>query len=126
MARAWSSFRIMDLMGKPKFISCVDLIPSYSSDDDRHLSIFEVYPQSEIPLITLIANVQYASDEEYPLHLLSDTLISCSNVRVLSEDRIIFRIWNYRTNYATCFSVSVDLGPIHVFFVLLKDVEVSF
>ena len=56
----------------------------YSS---KHLSIFEIYPQSEIPQLTQIANFSWSPDEE-PLQLLSETLI-CLHFQ---EDRMFFRI----------------------------------
>ena len=100
----------------------VYLIPSFSPD---HLSIFEIYPQSEKPQLTQIAHLDWFSFEEDPPNLLPDTLIC----HALYEDRIVFRIVNYRTNYSTSFPADIDTeknGPIEVIFVSFQDVEISF
>ena len=117
MARAWLSFRVL---GKLAFITGVYLIPSFSSD---HLSIFEIYPQSEIPLLTQIAHLDWSSSQEDLAHLLPDTVIC----RVFHEDRIVFRVVDYRTNYSTCFSADVNESDnVEVFFCSFQDIEVSF
>ena len=86
------------LIGKLEFISFmyVYLIPSFSDDA---LSIFEIYPKSERPLLTEIAHI---ASEEQPAHLLPDTVVC----RDIHDDRIVFRIVNYRTNYSTRFSAA--------------------
>ena len=94
------------------------LIPFVSFD---HLSIFEIYPESEIPLLTEIAKLDWFSSEEDPIHLLPDILI----FRVFHVDRIVFRVVNYRTSYSTWFSADVDVKinskyDVEVFFVLSK------
>jgi hypothetical protein len=100
----------------------VYLIPSFSL---KHLSIYEIYPQSEIPLLTEIAHLDwFDSRSEEPAHLLPDTLI----YRVIHQNRIVFRVVNYRTNYSACFSADVDvkkMGFVRVFFVLLKMLKVA-
>ena len=67
--------------------------------------IYEIYPQSELPLLTQIAHLEWTIGKENPAHLLSDKLI----FRDFLDDRIVFRFWDYRANYSTCFSVSADL-----------------
>jgi hypothetical protein len=118
MARAWSSFR---LTGKLEFIF---LIP-FSSD---HLSIFEIYPQSEIPLLTQIAHLDWPDSEE-AVHLLPDSVIC----HVFYENRIVFRVVDFRTNYSTSFSADVDVKMIgsnlnynvEVFFILLMTLKLA-
>ena len=113
MAKAWSSFRIIC---KLELISWVYLIPSFSPD---HLSIFEIYPQSEKPQLTQIAHLDWFSFEEDSPNLLPDTLI----YHAFHEHRIVFRIVNYRTNYSTSFPADIDakkIGPIEVIFILFK------
>jgi hypothetical protein len=128
MARAWSSLRII---GKLEFISWVYLIPSFSSGypSTDHLSIFEIYPQSEIPLLTEIYLHRFPSEDAAHWQLLPDTLL----FRAIHEDRIVFRVVDYRTNYSTCFSVDVELKNIislnrdvEVIFCSFQNVEVSF
>ena len=90
------------------------MIHSFSFND--HLSIFEIYPQSEIPLLTQIAHVLFFSVLEYPAYLLPDILI-CMSIR----GRIAFRVVDHRKNYSTCFSPDLDFDcPFDVFFVLSK------
>ena len=104
----WASLSLR-LIGKLEFISFmyVHLIPSFSDDA---LSIFEIYPKNERPLLTEIAHIDWDSSEEHPAHLLPDTLV-CD---VIHDDRIVFRIVNYRTNYSTCFSADVEANrPEH-------------
>jgi len=69
-----------------------------------HITIFEIYPQSETPLLTQIAH--FAADSKELLgHLLPDTLI----FRELYKDGIIFRVLNYRLNHSTRFSADFDV-----------------
>ena len=98
---------------------------SLSSDT---LSIFEIYPQSEIPRLTQIAHLDwFFPSEEDPVHLLPDTLI----FRVFHANRIIFRVVNYRTNYSTWFSADVDVKITSkydievVFFCSFQEIDVS-
>ena len=91
-------------------MSIAPVIPSFSDD---YYSIFEIYPQSEMPLLTQIARLNWFLDE--PAHLLPDTLI-CRTLH--HEDMIVFRIVDYRTNHSTCFSVDVvweKIGLLKVF-----------
>jgi hypothetical protein len=101
----WASLSLHQTEGKLEFISFkfmyVYLIPSFSDDT---LSIFEIYPKSERPLLTEIAYIDWDDPEEQPAHLLPDTVV----YRVIHDDRIVFRIVNYRTNYSTRFSADVE------------------
>ena len=71
-------------------------------------------------MLTQIAHhdLERFSFEESPPLLLPNTLIRS----VPYDDRIVFRIVDYRTNYSTCFSADIDVkrigGPVRVFFVL--------
>ena len=98
------------------------MISSFSGD---YFSIFEIYPQSEIPQLTQIAHLDWFSEEEVPGHLLPDTLIC----HVFRKDRIVFRVVDYRTDYSTCFSMDVDVYGIgsnyEVFFVLSKTLNLD-
>ena len=123
MAGAWSSS--LGLFCKLKFTSRLRLIPSFSSEQ---LSIFEIYPQSEMPLLTKIAHLDLLSVRN-PVHLLPDTLI-CRGSRA---DGIEFRVVNYRTNFSTCFTADVvytekGIGPnydLQVFFFLSKNLRLA-
>ena len=98
----WASLSLR-LIGKLELISFmyVYLIPSFSDDA---LSIFEIYPKSERSLLTEIAHIDWDASGEQPAHLLPETVVC----RVIHDDRIVFRIVNYRTNYSTCFSADVE------------------
>ena len=87
-------------------------MPSFSGD---HHSIFEIYPQSETPLLTQIAHLDWFSSKDELTHLLPDTLIC----RFVHEDRLVFRVVDYRTNYSICFSADVGVKIIDP-----KDIEV--
>ena len=67
-----------------------------------------MYPQSEIPLLTQIAHIDWFPSEGEVVHLLPDTLI----FHVFHGDKIVFRVVDYRTNYSTCFSADVDVKKI--------------
>ena len=101
------------------------LIPSFRDP----FSIFEIYPQSEIPLLTKIADFDRFSSGEFPedpTHLLPDTLIC----RMQHRDKIVFRVLDYRMNCSTCFSADVNVreerfGIVKVFFVLSKAFKLT-
>ena len=90
----------------------------------KHLSIFEIYPQSEIPLLTQIAHLKWNPFEEVLVHFLPDTLI-CR----IRDDKTVFKVVNFRTNYSTCFTADVDTKKscysAKVFFVLSKILELA-
>ena len=104
-------------------MSRVYLIPSFSSN---LLSIFEIYPQSELPLLTQIAQQDWFPSEDLA-YLLPNAVI-CG---AFYEDRIVFRVVDYRTNYTTSFSADVDIKRIgskydfEVFFVLSKMLKLA-
>ena len=109
MARAWSSFRVL-MIGKLNFFSWVYLITSFSSYQFYHLSFFEIYPRSEKPLLTQIARF---SSKGQPMHLFPDTVIC----RDFHDNRTVFSVVDFRTNYSTCFAADVTL---------MYDVQVPF
>ena len=86
--------------------------------------IFEIYPQSETPLLTQIARFDWL-DEANLLHLLPDTLICCQVPPYQLENRIVFGVVDYRTNNSTFFSADVDMTKIRVSGELENEVEVS-
>jgi len=79
-------------------------------DITGHISVFEIYPQSETPLLTQIAHLDWDYSNE-PAHCLPDTLI----FREISEDRIVFKVLDYRVNYSTRFQVNVDFRRLETF-----------
>ena len=102
------------------------LIPSFSGD---LLSIFEIYPQSEMSFLTPIAHLDRFSSELRPTHFLLDTLIC----RAFYNDRIIFGVVDNRTYYSTCFTADVKVrnfdsdgeGHVEVLFILSKTLKLS-
>jgi hypothetical protein len=100
------------------FYVCRWQILSFSN---RYISIlYEIYPQSESPLLTQIARLECIDP---PAHLLTDTLV------YFHEDRMVFRVWDYRSNYSTCFSTDIDVTRfkhiIKVFSVLSKMLKLA-
>ena len=81
------------------------LISSTSFGYNVHLSsrftVFEIYPQNEIPLITQTA--RFTDSKEYPTHLLPNILI-CEKSHASG---MIFKVVDYRTNYSTRFIANV-------------------
>ena len=71
-----------------------------------HCSVYEIYPQSETPHITLIAHLGLDPSNDPQVHLLPDTLIWFG----FNEDRdhIVFRVWDYRLNHSISFTVDVS------------------
>ena len=70
-------------------------------------------------MLTQIAHLDWNPSEEVPADLLPETVIC----RVQHDDRIVFRVVDYRTNYSTCFSVDVDAkrsDRVKVNFILSK------
>ena len=88
------------------------------------LSVFEIYPQSEIPRITQVACLDYFPSED--LAYLLPNAVLCG---VFYEDRIVFRVVDFRTKYSASFSADVDVKRIgsksdfEVFFILFKTLK---
>jgi hypothetical protein len=88
------------------------------SFSNSYISIlYEIYPQSETPLLTQIAHLD-CNDIDAPVHLLTETLIC----RDFHDDRMVFRVWDYRANYSICFAADIDINKVilEVFSVLPK------
>ena len=103
MARGWSSlFAICKLEIMSTFNSFFSDLPGFFTSKSDTLSIFEVYPQSEIPLITQIAHINWHYHRERVAFFLPDILV----FRVSIKNRIDFRVVDYRTNCSTSFSAT--------------------
>ena len=67
-------------------------------------------------MLTQIAHLDLISSPEDLPHLLPNTLI----LSVRYDDRIVFRVIDYRRNYSTCFLTDVDVerngGFVRVFY----------
>ena len=74
-----------------------------------------------MPLLDHIAHLDWFPLNLCPSHLLPDTVI----YHGLHQDRIVFRVVDYRTNHSTSFPVDVDakIGSIEVFICSFHDVE---
>jgi hypothetical protein len=87
--------------------------------DSVYISIlYEIYPQSETPLLTQIAHLDC---NKIPVHLLTDTLIFWD-----FRGRV-FRVWDYRANYSRCFAADIEVKrycyELEVFSVLSKTLK---
>ena len=82
--------------------------------------IYEIYPQSETPHLTQIAQLNFDPFEDYPALLLPGTVIWYN----VYDDRMVFRVWDYRLDHSICFSVESDLPgfkfDLEVYFILSK------
>ena len=89
----------------------------------ENCSVYEIYPQSETPHLTQIAHLDFNPDEDPPAYLLPGTVIWHTSY----HDRIVSRVWDYRLNHSTCFSVDVDVEKfehdIDVYFILSKALK---
>ena len=68
-------------------------------------SVFEIYPQSKTPHLTQIAHLDFDPFKDPPAHLLPGIVIWYG----FYEDKIVFRVWDYRLNHSISFSVDIDL-----------------
>ena len=71
----------------------------------QNCSVYEIYPQSEMPHLTKIAHLEFDSINYSPVHLLPGTVIWFD----LNDDMIVFRVWDYRLNHSISFSVDIDV-----------------
>ena len=85
-------------------------------------SVYEIYPQSETPHLTQIAHLGF--DSRVFLTLLTPGIVIWYR---FYEDRIVFRVWDYRLNHSISFSVDVDVEKfefnIEVYFILSKALK---
>jgi len=88
-----------------------------------------MHPQSETPQLIQIAHLDFDPTTDPPAHLLSDKVIWYG----FYEDRIVFRIWDFRVNHSISFSADVDLERLshnvevyYKLFNMLKSVSDSF
>ena len=76
--------------------------------------VHEIYPQSETPHLTQIARLDFDL-KNLGSYLLPGTVIWFGYY----EDRIVFRVWDYRLNHSISFSVDVDVGEFRTDFEVL-------
>ena len=88
--------------------------------------VYEIYPQSETPHLTQIAHHDFdpSMDPQLEACLLPDSVIWYEFH--IDRDWIVFRVWNYRLNHSTCFSVDVDFDNFEVYFFLSKALKLAF
>ena len=67
-------------------------------------SVYEIYPQSEMPHLTQIAHLDFDPTKVPSAHLLPDSVIWYD----FYERRVVFRVWDYRMNHSMSFSVDVE------------------
>ena len=88
-------------------------------------SVYEVYPQSETPHLTQIAHLDLDPSKGPRAHLLPSTVIWYG----FYEDKIVFRVWDYRLNHSVSFSADVDVGnydyDLEVHFILSKSLKLA-
>ena len=88
-------------------------------------SVYEIYPQSETPHLTKIAHLDFDPAKDPPAHLLPGIVIWYG----FYEDRIVFRVWDYRLNHSISFSVDIDVDKfernLEVYFILSKALKLA-
>jgi hypothetical protein len=68
-------------------------------------SVYEIYSQSETPHLTQIAHLDFDPSKNPRAHLLPGTVVW----NYFYDDRIVFRVWDYRLNHSITFFVDVDV-----------------
>ena len=67
-------------------------------------TVYEIYPQSDMPHLTQIAHLSFNHvDNRY---LLPGKVIWYRR----SEEGMVFRVWDYRVNHSTSFSLRVGIA----------------
>ena len=67
-------------------------------------SVYEIYPQSDMPHLTQIAHLDFECIDN--LYLLPGKVIWYG----ISLKGIVFRVWDYRVNHSTSFSLDIPQG----------------
>jgi hypothetical protein len=93
----------------------------------KNCSVYEIYPQTETPRLTLIARLDFGPDWHFPAHLLPGTVIWFGAYHFAAYgDKTFFMVWDYRLNHSISFFVDVDIlhfGFEKVYFVLSKSLQ---
>ena len=91
---------------------------------NANFSIYEIYPESETPHLTEIANF-YTDLNNVPqplTYLLPGTVIWYE----FYEDRIVFIVWDYQLNHSTSFSVDIDVDfGLKVYFIFSNVLKLA-
>ena len=78
----------------------------------KNCIVYEIYPRSEAPHLTQIARLDDSHlYDNPPAYLLPGIVIWYR----FYEDKVVFRVWDYRLNHSKSFSVDVE-----VYFILFK------
>ena len=91
-----------------------------------YCSVYEIYTQRETPRLTQIAHLFHDPSYYFRAHLIPGTVIWYG----FYEDRIVFKVWDYRLNHSTSFSVDVDVDKffkyyLKVYFILSKVLKLA-
>jgi hypothetical protein len=90
-------------------------------------SVYEIYPQSETPQLTQIAHLDFYRTSDSSACLLPGTVIWYD----FYEDRIVFRVWDYRLNHSIIFSADFDgyyqfANPKVYYLIISKALKLAF
>ena len=92
-------------------------------------SIYEIYPQSETSQLTEIAQLDYDIDEDSPSILIGQLSPTTVIWYSFYEDRIVFRVWDYRQNHSVNFSVDIQIDKyefdFEVYFIPFKALKLA-
>ena len=69
----------------------------------RNCTIYEIYPESETPILTKITHLDLDPSQYLYVCLLPGTVIWHG----IYNGRVVFRVWDYRQNHSISFSVDV-------------------
>ena len=71
----------------------------------RNCTVYEFFPQSETPELTLIAHLDYDLSTDLRVCILPGTVTVIWYC--VYGDRIVFMVWDYRLNHSMSFTVDV-------------------
>ena len=107
-------------------ISSWSMVNSFFSHQNCY--VYEIYPQSKTPHLTQIAYLDFNDRSKYsPAYLLPGTVVWYS----FYENRIVFRVWDYRLNHSISFSVDVTVdvdgieSDLEVYFILSEALKLA-
>ena len=74
----------------------------------QNCAVYEIYPESKSPHLTLIGHLDFDPTKDPSAYLLPGKVIWYG----FYEDRIIFRVWDYRLNHSISFCAEVNCRAI--------------
>ena len=89
----------------------------------KNCIVYEIYPRSETPHLIQTARLDSHLCDNPPTYLLPGIVIWYRSY----EDKVVFRVWDYRLNHSISFFVNVDNfeHDVEVYFILSKALKLA-